>query len=149
MADCYNSAMKSQTQVALQPLPITRGVGRPRAIDEGDVRKLSKLFKAGHTVATACRLSGIPRSTYYDELARNEEFSDRMQAAQELTTAYATEVVTRSIRRFNVQTAKWWLDRQDRREYHAQRATEYRNIKKVTVSEIHQQSHSVSMEVDQ
>lgn len=141
--------MVSQTQASLQPTTANNSVGRPRAIDESDVRKLSKLFKQGHTIATACRLSGIPRSTYYDELARNEEFSDRMQAAQELTTAYATEVVTRSIRRFNVQTAKWWLDRQDRLAYHAQRAAEYRNTKKIVITETHQNTRSVSMEVEQ
>jgi hypothetical protein len=141
--------MTSQNQVTIQPIAAIHSVGRPRTIDESDVRKLSKSFKAGHTVATACRLSGIPRSTYYDELARNEEFSDRMQAAQQLTTAYATEVVTQSIRRFNVQTAKWWLDRQDRLAFHAQRAAEYRNAKKIVITEMHKNTHSVSMEVEQ
>jgi hypothetical protein len=75
MADCYNRLMVSHTQAALQASANIQSVGRPRAIDESDVRKLSKLFTQGHTIATACRLSGIPRSTYYDELARNEEFS--------------------------------------------------------------------------
>ena len=141
--------MTSLHQSGLQTNNLTQRVGRPHAIKENDVRKLSKLFKSGHTIATACRLSGVPRSTYYDELARNEEFSDRMQAAQELTTAYATEVVMRSIRHFNVQTAKWWLDRQDRREYHAQRAAVYRKTKKIVVTETRQNTHSVSMEIDE
>jgi len=141
--------METSHQRELQPTKPTQSVGRPRAIAEIDVRKLSKLFKSGHTIATACRLSGIPRSTYYDELARNEEFSDRMHAAQELTTAYATEVVMRSIRHFNVQTAKWWLDRQDRREYNAMRASQYRKTKKIIITETRQQTHSMSMEVDQ
>lgn len=139
--------MANQTQVELQPVTTTRTVGRPRVIDESDVRKLVVLFKQGHTIATACRLSGIPRSTYYDELTRNEEFSDRIQAAQELTTAYATEVVVRSIRHFNVQTAKWWLERQDRLKFNAQRTAEYRIIKKTVVTETHQDTQSVSMKV--
>jgi len=37
MADCDNSALRSQTQVELQPLSATNSVGRPRAIDESDV----------------------------------------------------------------------------------------------------------------
>ena len=45
-------------------------VGRPRAIDESDAQKLVALFKKGHTVATACRTAGVPRSTFYAELAR-------------------------------------------------------------------------------
>jgi hypothetical protein len=72
-----------------------RGVGRPKAITEKDVRKLTDLFKVGHSVAMACAISGVPRSTYYDEITRNEEFSDRMQAAQEVLTYRATQNVYR------------------------------------------------------
>lgn len=130
-------------------LSTASSVGRPKAITERDVRKLSELLKVGHSVAMACTISGIPRSTYYDELARNEEFSDRMQAAQEVLTYRATQIVAMSIGGGNLKTAKWWLDRQDRREYQAQRASEYRRIKRVTVTEMQQQSRSVSLEVDQ
>lgn len=143
--------MESQAKTRRQMVNsnTARNVGRPRVIDEADVRKLVKLFKMGHTVATACRLSGVSRSTYYAELERNEEFQDRVIAAQELLTAYATEVVTRSIRRSNVITAKWWIDRQDRQLFHAQRVAEYRTMKKLVITEVHQNTHVVKMEIEQ
>lgn len=141
--------MTIQSQVELQTLIAPRGVGRPRAIDETGVRKLVELFKVGHTVATACRLSGVPRTTYYDELARNDEFSDRMQAAQDVLTYRATQIVTMSIGRGSLKTAMWVLDRKDRREFHAQRAAKYRNTKRVIITETRQNTRSVSIEVDQ
>ena len=124
-------------------------VGRPRAITETDVRKLVELFKVGHTIATACRLSGVPRTTYYDELARNEEFSDRMQAAQDVLTYRAMQIITMSVGGGNLNTAKWFIDRQDRREFHAQRANEYRKTKEIVITETRQNTHSISMEVEQ
>lgn len=127
----------------------SHSVGRPRTINESDVRKLVELFKKGHSVATACTISGVPRSTYYDELNRNEEFSDRMQAAQEVLTYRATQIVAMSIGKGNLKTAQWWLDRQDRLAYHAQQAAEYRSTKKLIVTEVQQNSRSVSMELDQ
>ena len=48
---------------------------------------------------------------------------------------------------FNVQTAKWWLDRQDRLAFHAQRAAEYRNTKRVVITETRKDTRLVSMEV--
>ena len=124
-----------QTSSSVRLSSTTKAVGRPRTIDESDAQQLVKFLKWGHTVATACRKSGIARSTYYAELARNEEFQDRVIAAQELLTAHATGVITRSIMSSNIQTAKWYLDRQDRLLFHAQQMSEYRITQKVVVTE--------------
>jgi hypothetical protein len=126
----------------------TTMVGRPRSIIEEDVRKLVELFKQGHTVSTACRISGVPRSTYYDKLSNDEQFSDRVTAAQDVLTWRATQIVTHSMNGHNLQTAKWWLDRMDRRERNAQRAKEYRLIKKLTVTKTYQETQSVEFEID-
>jgi hypothetical protein len=123
-------------------------MGRPRIITEGLEYELIALFKKGYTVSIACRKAGISRSTYYDELARNEDFSDKMTAAQEVLTVRATRVIEDSIRRHDVKTAMWWLDRLDRRERNAQRAKEYRLIKKLTVTKTYQESQSVELEID-
>jgi hypothetical protein len=125
-----------------------RSVGRPRTIDDEGVRKLVDLFSNGHTVATACRLSGIPRSTYYNELARNEVFSDIMTASQDLLTWRATQIVTHSIMGHNLDTAKWWIDRNDRLKFHAQREREYQAKKKLTVKETYQHTQSVELEME-
>lgn len=116
--------------------PTANAVGRPKVIGEPQVQKFIAKIKLGCTVAVACRLSGIARSTYYAELARNVELQDRVTAAQQLLDSYAMELITRSIRRGNVKTAQWYIDRQDRREFHAQRTVEYRITKKLIETEI-------------
>jgi hypothetical protein len=123
-------------------------IGRPRSISEGDVQQLVELFKKGYSVSVACRKARIARSTYYAEYERNEEFQDRVTAAQEIITNRATRVVEDSIRRRNVKTAMWWLDRMDRRERNAQRAKEYRLIKKLTVTKSYKETQSVELEID-
>lgn len=123
-------------------------VGRPKSIDEVDVRKLVDLLKKGHTVSTACRISGVARSTYYDKLATDEDFSDRITAAQDVMTFLATNEVLRRLHMHDIQTARWWLDRQDRRERNAQRAKEYRLIKKLTITKTYQETQSLDIELD-
>lgn len=124
----------------------TNTVERPKAISELQVQKFIAKIKQGCTVAVACRLSGIARSTYYAELARNQELQDRVTAAQELLSSYAMDVITRSIRCGNVKTAQWYIERQDRREFHAQRVTEYRTMKKLIITETQTVSRSVEVE---
>lgn len=123
-------------------------MGRPRTISESDTYYLIELFKKGYTVSIACRKAGIPRSTYYDELARNEDFSDKMNAAQEVMITLATRIIDRALHRGDLKTAMWLLDRQDRRERNAQRAKEYRLIKKLTVTKTYQETQSVELEID-
>jgi hypothetical protein len=123
-------------------------MGRPRTITEGDTYYLIELFKKGYTVSIACRKAGIPRSTYYDELARNEDFSDKVTAAQEIMITQATRIIKNALSRGDLKTAMWFLDRQDRRERNAQRAKEYRLVKKLTVTKSYKETQSVELEID-
>jgi hypothetical protein len=123
-------------------------VGRPRTITMGETYELIALFKKGYSVANACNRSRIARSVFYAEMERNEEFRDRITAAREIMTTRATRIVEDSLRRNNLKAAMWWLDRMDRRERNAQRAKEYRLIKKLTVTKTYQETQSVELEVD-
>ena len=123
-------------------------LGRPRKITEGDTYYLIELLKKGYTVTIACRKAGISRSTYYDEISRNEDFSDKMTAAQEILTVRANKVIEASIRRQDIKTAMWYLDRLDRRERNAQRAKEYRLIKKLTVTKTYQETEKIELDLD-
>lgn len=128
----------------------THAVGRPRTITEGDAYDLVAFFKKGYSVSVACRKAGVPRSVFYAEMDRNEEFRDRITAAKEIMTTRATRIVESALRRNNLNVAMWWLDRQDRRERNAQRAKEYRLIKKLTVTKTktYQETASVELEMD-
>jgi hypothetical protein len=72
---------------------------------------------------------------------------DKMTIAQQETSLYANTLVAKAIRQGDLKTARWWIDRQDRLAAHAQRATEYRDTKRIVITETRQKSHSVSMEV--
>lgn len=83
---------------------------------------------------------------------RNEEFQDKITAAQDVMLTRAPRIIEDSLRRRNLRpnlkTAMWYLDRQDRRERNAQRAKEYRLIKRLTVTKTYQESQSVELEID-
>jgi hypothetical protein len=123
-------------------------VGRPLTIRENDMYNLMSYFKKGYSVSLACVKAGIPRSVFYAEMDRNEEFRDKITASKDTMTNRATRLIEDSIRRGNVRTAMWLLDRQDRRERNAQRAKEYRLIRKLTVTKTYQETQSVELEID-
>lgn len=127
----------------------TRSVGRPKAITHEVVQKLMDSFDQGMDVTSACLLSGISTSTYYNELARNQRFMDKMTVFQNQPTLYANLVVTKAIKRGDLKTAKWWIERQDRLALHAQNSARYRRKKKLTLKQTHadKSSRTMSMEV--
>ncbi len=124
-------------------------VGRPKAITSEVVHQLIDSLRLGSDVTAACILSGISTSTYYNELARNKRFMDKMTIAQQETSLYANTLIAKAIRQGDMKTVRWYLDRQDRLAYHAQQSAKNRNTKKIIITETHQNTHSVSMEVDQ
>jgi len=119
---------------------VIKNLGRPRAIDETKIAKLVKYLSQGNSVVMACRQARISTSTFYTELASNEEFSDIVHAAEGVMDAMATQLVYRSLSRGSLDTAKWWLQRQDHREANAQRMRAQRQRKRLSVKEIHQKT---------
>ena len=126
----------------------TNSIGRPRTITEHDMYDLMSYFKKGYSVSLACAKARIPRSVFYAEMGRNEEFRDKITASKETMTNRATRIIDDSLHRNNLKTAMWWLDRQDRRERNSQRAKEYRLIKKLTMTKTYQESQSLELEID-
>lgn len=123
-------------------------IGRPRTITEGDMYELMRYLKKGYTVSLACVKSGVPRSLFYAEMNRNEEFQDKITASQDTMTNRATSIIDRALHRGDTGVAMWVLDRQDRRERNAQRAKEYRLIKRLTVTKTYQEAQSFELVVD-
>ncbi|MCL4357469.1 hypothetical protein M1512_01050 [Patescibacteria group bacterium] len=123
-------------------------VGRPRAITPEVVRELIGCFRYGCNIKTACILSGISTSTYYSEIAKNKKFSDKMTIAQNETTVIANILVQDAIKiDRDVKIAMWWIDRQDRLEKRAQRAKEYKLINKITLTDKHEYTKSVRLDL--
>jgi hypothetical protein len=118
-------------------------LGRPRTIDEQTVRELVEAFKHGYSVSIACNKVGIARSTYYEELARNEAFSDKVQAAQDVLDHIAITQVYHRMSQGDWRVSMWWLDRRDRQANNAQRVAEYRDQKKLLVTETHTETNGM------
>jgi len=128
----------------------SNAVGRPRSVNEGEMYDLMSYLKKGYTVSLSCVKAGVSRSAFYAEMKRNEEFQDKITAVRDEMTSRATGIIYNSLRRGNEDTARWWLDRQDRRERNAQRAKEFRLIKKMTItkSKTYQETEAVELELD-
>ena len=139
--------MSTKEQVAT--ISSNRSVGRPKAITTEVVQQLMEFFGQGMDVKSACVLSGISTSTYYNELARNQRFMDKMTVFQNQPTLYANLVVTKAIKQGDIKTARWWIERQDRLAMHAQYSALHRTKKKLTLkqTDADKSSQTVSMEV--
>lgn len=137
--------MKENTGLVKKPASV---IGRPRSITEYDMYDLMSYLKKGYSISLACAKTGIPRSVFYVEMDRNEEFRDKITASKETMINRATKIIDGALHRGDLQTAKWLLDRQDRRERNAQRAKEYRLIKKLTVTKAYQETQSVELVID-
>lgn len=91
-------------------------MARPTKLTEENILELEKRFRDGATTLEA--IDGIfTESTYYLHLKENEEFSERMTLAREYVTEIARGVVARKIKRGDTDTAKWWLERKNKKEF--------------------------------
>ena len=70
---------------------------RPSKINEIVVGKLEEIFKRDWNVSEACLYAGINRDTYYENLKRNKEFSDRMERARMFPFIYAKKKLFEAI----------------------------------------------------
>jgi len=105
------NSMRSQIQKAK--------IGRPPAIKEDTVRKLEVCLASGYSITTACYFSGVSRSTYYEYLAMDKDFSDKMRMAEEASTFRARQVILQAIDSGDIKAAQWWLERKAKSEFAA------------------------------
>ena len=70
---------------------------RPTKINEESVGKLEEIFKRDWNVSEACSYAGIHRDTYYQNLKKNKEFSDRMERARMFPFIYAKKKLFEAI----------------------------------------------------
>lgn len=83
------------------------------------VQKLEQALQDGFSVEMACHVSGISRSTYYEHLGSNPDFSHKMELAKDWTMQRAKQVVAQAIDKGDLKMATWWLERRARAEFAA------------------------------
>jgi len=92
-------------------------VGRPPVVTKIIVQKIEQALRDGFSIEKTCYLSGISRSTFYDHLHSDPDFSDKIQLAQAWATERAKQVVIKEIGKGNLKAAQWWLERKARQEF--------------------------------
>jgi ACT domain-containing protein len=92
-------------------------VGRPAVVNESTICKLEAAISSGFSVTTACHLSGISTSTFYEYKGCDESFATRMKLADEVVTYRARQVILQEIDKGNLKAAIYWLERKARVEF--------------------------------
>lgn len=97
--------------------------GRPTVITPKVVSKLIVAFEGGSTVRDACWHAGISHEAYYSRVRDDEVFADKMDKAQQEVGKNAREVVVNAIKKGDLSTAKWWLERKNNQEFSREPST--------------------------
>lgn len=93
-------------------------MSRPTTFTEPTVQKLEQAFRDGFNVVEACRTSGVSRAAYYQHLADDVEFMDKMRTAQDYVNIKAKHVIIEKIlKEGDATAARWWLERRAKDEF--------------------------------
>lgn len=106
----------------------TKKVGRPSKKDNGNSEVVSKLLAAfwrGANVSEACLYAGISRETYYDWTRNSQELSDSFTLAKNMVGERAKAVIVAAIDNGDINAAKWWLERRNRKEFGPKATDDY------------------------
>jgi hypothetical protein len=93
--------------------------GRPTIITKAIVQKLEQALRDGFSIAMACHVSGVARSTYYAHLQTDPDFMDKMTLAEDWATQRAKQVVIQEINAGSLKASQWWLEKRCRAEFGA------------------------------
>lgn len=104
--------------VPKEPKVEKREPGRPSEMDPLKVKKLEEAFAFDATILEACLYAGISKQTYYNWLEKNPELVDRFEALRQTPILAAREKVVNSIKS-DVDTARWYLERKQKKEFAA------------------------------
>jgi len=107
--------------------------GRPSKKDEDTVKKLEEIFMIDWTVSEACSYAWISRVTYYDWIDKDEEFSNRMEAAKDYAFILARKTLMSWVKSGDTKCAVEILKRRDKRYNDKQEIDQTTNL---TLSDI-------------
>jgi hypothetical protein len=82
------------------------------SLDRTAIGILIMCFEDGLTEWQACREANINHEIYKRRLDEDAEFARMMLRAQQTLSIKARRLVAEAIKRGDVSTAKWWLDKE-------------------------------------
>lgn len=92
-------------------------MARPSSLTPEVVSLLEHSVMDGANITEACQVAGISRETYYKHLKEDEKFADKMADAEEYPSKVAKKNLIERIKRKDVETSKWWLERKKKDEF--------------------------------
>ena len=91
--------------------------GRPTVMTEEIVSKLEYGFMKGLNVTECCHYADISRTTFYDYLEKNPEFSNRIEELKSSPSTRAKLNIVEAIENGDADLSKWWLERRNKDEF--------------------------------
>jgi IS30 family transposase len=89
--------------------------GRPKVIDSEELReKIRESASFGLSIPLIALDVGIAKSTLYDYLKKNHEFSDELHLLMDNPKLIARKNVMRDMKSGNLDTSKWYLEKRDK-----------------------------------
>ena len=79
------------------------------------VGKLEEILRLDWTISEACSYANIDRSTYYDWLEKDKEFSNKMSDAKEYAFIQARRTINKAIKEWDWKLALDVMRRRDKR----------------------------------
>lgn len=92
-------------------------MSRPTKFTNDVVQKLEEAFKVWATIEEACSYADISRSSYYEWLDKNHEFSDKISLSKKYLVLKSRMVIAKSLEEWDVRTAMWYLERKRKTEF--------------------------------
>lgn len=91
--------------------------GRPTVMTKTVLLKLEQAFAIGATDREACIYADIGESTFYEYCKENKDFAERKEAIKRKPILKAKNIIADSLKKENVDTAKWYLERKAKDEF--------------------------------
>jgi len=102
-------------------------MSRPTKMNNKIVQKLKEAFKLWSTVQEACYYADISKTTYYEWLKQNKEFSDEIDDSKTYLIFKSKLVIANSIEKWDTKTAMWYLERKLRNQFNLNYIEEDKN----------------------
>ena len=87
--------------------------GRPRVMTPEVIRKLEDAFTWGCTDLEACCFADISKTTFYDYIKENPEFSDRKETLKNKPLMKAKRIIDMALDDSDINTAHKVIDRKE------------------------------------
>ena len=93
--------------------------GRPTVMTPEAIAKLEEAFSNGASDLEACFLANISKDSLYRYQQENPEFCDRKEALKDMIKYQARLAIKEALNdeKTKVETAKWYLERKDKRNF--------------------------------